>query len=69
MKPNPITGMIARVMSQELRWKIRDRLSQFNLKREVEMPDRARAILRERLLPEIEDLEHLLDHDLSSWRA
>ncbi|WP_170376767.1 sulfotransferase domain-containing protein [Ruegeria atlantica] len=69
MKPNPITGMIARVMSQELRWKIRDRLSQFNLKREVEMPDRARAILRERLLPEIEDLEHLLDRDLSSWRA
>ena len=58
--------MIARVLSQDLRWKIRDRLSQFNLKREVEMPDRASSILRERLLPEIEDLEQLLDRDLSS---
>lgn len=69
MKPNPVTGMVARVMSQDLRWKIRDRLSQLNLNREVDMPPRARAILRDRLLPEIEDLERLLDRDLSMWRA
>ena len=69
MKPNLVTGMIARVLSQELRWKIRDRLSQFNLRRGMEMPVRARAILRDRLLPEIERLETLLDRDLSEWRA
>lgn len=69
MKPNPVTGLIARVMPQEMRWKIRDRLSQVNLKRGIEMPPRARAILRERLLPEIETLEQMLERDLSSWRA
>ncbi|WP_170763229.1 sulfotransferase domain-containing protein [Ruegeria lacuscaerulensis] len=69
MKPNPVTGLIARVMPQETRWKIRDQLSRFNLKRDVEMPPRARAILRERLLPEIETLEHMLERDLSTWRA
>ena len=69
MKPNPVTGLIARVLPQEMKWKIRDRLSQFNLRRGIEMSPRARAILRERLLPEIEELEHLLDRDLSAWRA
>lgn len=69
MKPNPVTGLIARVLPQEMRWKIRDRLSQFNLRRGIEMPPRARAMLRERLLPEIEALERLLDRDLSTWRA
>ena len=69
MKPNPVTGLIARVLPQEMRWKIRDRLSQFNLRRGIEMPPRARTMLRERLLPEIEALEHLLDRDLSAWRA
>ncbi|WP_171236722.1 sulfotransferase [Ruegeria sp. HKCCA6837] len=69
MKPNPITGLIGYVMPQEMRWKIRDRLSQFNLKRGVEMPPRARAILRDRLLPEIEMLEHMLERDLSAWRT
>ncbi|WP_171238993.1 sulfotransferase [Ruegeria sp. HKCCA5763] len=69
MKPNPITGLIARVMPQEMRWKIRDQLSRFNLKRGVEMPPRARAILQDRLLPEIETLEQMLERDLSAWRA
>ena len=69
MKPNPVTGLIARVMPQEMRWKIRDQLSQFNLKRGVEMPPRARAILRDRLLPEIETLEQMLERDLSAWRS
>lgn len=68
MKPNPITGAIAKVVPQELRLRIRDHLSSFNLKREDAMPTRARAILRERLLPEIERLETLIDRDLSHWR-
>lgn len=69
MKPNPVTGLIARVVPQEMRWKIRDQLSQFNLKRGIDMPPRARAILRKKLLPEIETLEHMLERDLSAWRA
>ncbi len=69
MKPNPVTGLIARVTPQDVRWKIRDRLSRFNLKRGIEMPQPARAILREKLLPEIEALEHMLERDLSAWRA
>lgn len=69
MKPNPVTGLIAQVMPQEVRWKIRDRLSQFNLRRGVTIPPRAREILRARLLPEIRALEDLLDRDLSAWRA
>ncbi len=68
-KPNPITGLIARVTPQDLRWKIRDRLSGFNLKRGIEMSTRARSILREELLPEIDKLEQMLDRDLSAWRA
>ena len=69
MKPNPITGAIAKVVPQDLRLRIRDHLSSFNLKREDAMPPNARAILRERLLPEIDRLETLIDRDLSDWRA
>ncbi|WP_420587372.1 sulfotransferase [Ruegeria sp.] len=68
MKPNPITGMIARVMPLETRRRIRDRLSEMNLKRETNMPARAREILQDRLVPEIENLEQLLDRDLSAWK-
>ena len=69
MKPNPITGAIGLVVPQDLRWRIRDRLSRLNLKRDVGMPEAARKILRERLLPEIERLEKLIDRDLSAWKA
>ncbi|WP_424831787.1 sulfotransferase family protein [Ruegeria sp.] len=69
MKPNPVTGLIARVMPLETRRRIRDRLSEFNLKRGVQMPSAARAILQERLTPEIENLERLLDRDLSAWKT
>ncbi|MGR3762443.1 sulfotransferase (plasmid) [Roseobacteraceae bacterium NS-SX3] len=69
MKPNPVTGAIARVLPQDLRWRIRDRLSQMNLKRQAGMPARARALLRARQQPGIERLEQILDRDLSAWKA
>jgi len=67
MKPNMITGAIGRVVPQDLRLKIRDRLSGMNLKSKTAMPDDAREILRERLFPEIRKLGKLLDRDFGAW--
>jgi hypothetical protein len=69
MKPNPVTGAIGRVVPKDLRWKIRDWMAGFNLRREQEMPARARAILRERLADDIRLTEALTGLDLSAWRA
>ncbi|PWE32930.1 sulfotransferase [Maritimibacter sp. 55A14] len=69
MKPNPVTGLIAKVMPQEMRLKIRDRLSGLNIRRDPAMPPEARQILRDRLLPEIDRLETLIERDLSVWKV
>lgn len=69
MKPNPITKAIGLVVPQELRWKIRDRLSAINLGQGDKMTVSAHEILSARFLPEIERLEKLLDRNLSTWKS
>ena len=69
MKPNAITRAIGLVVPEKTRHRIRDRLSARNLTKAPEMPSEARAILHERLDPEIRRLETLLDRDFSHWRA
>lgn len=69
MKPNPITGAVGLVVPRELRWRIRDWLAGFNLKRGAEMPPEAREMLRERLSDDVARLGALLDRDFSGWLA
>lgn len=67
MKPNPVTRAIGLVVPQPTRLRIRDRLAQLNLRRDERMPAAARAILRDRLAPDIERLGPLIGRDLSAW--
>ena len=69
MKPNPVTAAIAAVVPKNLRAMLRDRLSGINMTKNSEMPAEARRILKERLMPDIEKLQALIDRDLSAWRA
>ncbi len=68
IKPNPITGLIAKVVPLEMRSKIRDKLVARNLKgKDDGMPAGARAILKERLGGDIAQLSDLLERDFSNW--
>jgi len=68
IKPNPVTGLISKIMPLEMRSKIRDRLVARNLKAKDDgMPAGARAILKDRLRGDIEQLSDLLDRDFSHW--
>ncbi len=68
IKPNPITGLIAKVVPLELRSKIRDRLVARNLKKSDHgMPEEARAILSARLRDDVGRLSDLLGRDFSHW--
>ena len=69
MKPNPVTKAIGYVVPKERRLRIRDRLAQLNLKRDDTMPDKARAILQQRLEGDIRQLETLLGRAFSAWLA
>jgi hypothetical protein len=67
MRPNPITGAIGLIVPQRTRWAIRDWLASFNVRKELEMAENAREILRERLAAEIMDTGRLLERDLRHW--
>ncbi|MCB1332757.1 MAG: sulfotransferase [Roseivivax sp.] len=67
MKPNPITGLVALMLPLALRRAIRDRLAALNTRTDKTMPPRARAILTERLTPEIRKIEQILGQDLGHW--
>jgi len=67
MKSNPITRAIGKVVPQETRLRIRDRLASLNLTREDAMPAEARAILLARLGDQIRALEPMIGRDLSGW--
>ncbi len=69
MRPNPVTGAIARLLPQKLSRTIRDRLAAANTRPAPQMPPDARAILAERLRDDIERLQALLRRDLSHWLA
>ena len=71
MRPNPVTGLAARVLPLRLRRRIRDRLASLNLRRggETRLPEAARAILLDRLSDDILRLERLTGLDLAAWRA
>lgn len=67
MRSNPVTRAIGLVVPPEVRLRIRDRLASLNLKREDDMPAKARAILLERLGEQIRALEPMIGRDLSAW--
>ncbi|MFN0114160.1 MAG: sulfotransferase family protein [Paracoccaceae bacterium] len=69
MKSNPITRAIGLVVPREVRWRIRDRLARINMKKDEAMPADAKAILLDRLGPEIRRLEPMIGRDLSAWLA
>jgi hypothetical protein len=49
------------------RLRIRDRLAAMNMTRDDRMPKAAKAILLERLGPEIERLGPMIGRDLNGW--
>lgn len=68
IKPNPITGLIAKVMPLEMRARIRDVLVARNLKKsEAGMPEAARDILRARLRDDVHALSDLVGRDFTDW--
>ena len=68
IKPNPVTGLIAKVMPLQMRSKIRDHLVARNLKvAKTGMSSAARQILKDRLREDIAVLSDLLDRDFSHW--
>jgi hypothetical protein len=67
MRPNAVTGAIGMVVPQKTRLAIRDWLAGFNVRKEIEMTENAREILRERLAAEIMDTGRLLQRDLRHW--
>lgn len=68
IKPNPVTGLIAKVMPLQMRSKIRDHLVARNLKKsDLGMSVAARNILRGRLKDDVARLSDLLTRDLSHW--
>jgi len=68
IKPNRITGLIAKVVPLQARSKIRDHLVARNLKKaETGMPDAARQILRARLAGDVALLGDVLGRDFSHW--
>lgn len=68
MKPNPVTGLFARMIPLALRRAMRDRVAALNTRHGDTMPAEARAILTARLTAEIDRLEALLGQDLQHWR-
>jgi hypothetical protein len=67
MKPNPLTALVARVVPMEARRRLRDAISNLNVKKEA-CPPRTRARLVASLRSEIDALETMLGRDLSSWK-
>lgn len=68
IKPNAITGLIAKVIPLETRSKIRDHLVARNLSKKDEgMPKEAREILVSRLEDDVTKLSKLLGRDFSHW--
>ena len=67
MKSNPITRAVGKVVPQDIRLAIRDRIAAVNTKQEITMPPEAREILVDRLSPEIHSLGKLLGRDFSHW--
>lgn len=70
IKPNPITGMIAKLIPRAATNRIRDALVARNLKKnDSEVPQAARAILRARLADDIARLGEVTGRDFSYWLA
>lgn len=67
MKSNPVTRAIGMVVPKAARLRIRDRLAALNMTRDDRMPKAAKALLLERLGPEIERLGPMIGRDLSGW--
>lgn len=67
MKRNPITAAIGMVVPKQTRLRIRDKLASVNMKREDDVPPRARKILLDRLSSDIRVLEKILDRDFNAW--
>ncbi len=69
LKPNPITGMAAKILSHDMKNRIRDVLVGLNLKKnDSAVPKAAKAILVERLKDDVAALEELTGRDYSHWR-
>jgi len=68
LKPNPVTGTIAKLIPQSLTAKIRDVLVAKNTgKKDDGMPQEAREILQTRLRDDIHALSEILDQDFTYW--
>lgn len=67
MKPNPITRAIGKVVPQDIRLSIRDRIAAMNVTNEVAMPVKARVTLADRLRSDIDLLSKLTGRDYSHW--
>ncbi|MEZ5921062.1 MAG: sulfotransferase [Parvularculaceae bacterium] len=66
MKPNIATGIAAAILPFEFRRRIRDSISNWNVKRD-EIPPKARARLLRELADEIRILGPMIGRDLSGW--
>jgi len=66
MRPHAITGILGRVVPEELKRRIRDAISNRNLER-PELQESAREYLRAELRMDILQLQTLLRRDLSAW--
>lgn len=66
MKPYLITRMLGATLPLELRHRIKDKFSAWNLSRD-RLPADAKALLRERLRDDTLHLQQLIGRDLTAW--